>query len=196
MGDYDWQAFQTGNREAFSRIYSQHYEALLNYGRRFCLDNTAVEDAIQDVFVEMWHYRASLSNVQSVRFYLLRVLRNKLNQHFRKQASVVTTDDALMPFDVAYSFENQLIEQEVEQDTLARLRQCLNELSPRQKEILYLRFFNVLDYQQIADLMGLSYQATRNQLYLALKALRERLTPFWNSLIALIPLICTDPLLC
>lgn len=178
-----WQLFQAGSREAFARIYAEQYEALLNYGRRFSLDVAIIEDAIQDTFLDLWQYRATLTDVKSVRFYLLRVLRNKLNQQFKKQQSVGFTVDDNLPFDVEYSFESQLIQQQIQEETLRQLRLCLNELSPRQKEILYLRFFNGLDYEQIAEVMNLTYQATRNQLYLALKALRERLAPYWSSLL-------------
>ena len=184
-----WQLFQAGSREAFACIYAEQYEALLNYGRRFSLDVAIIEDAIQDTFLDLWQYRATLTDVQSVRFYLLRVLRNKLNQQFKKQQAVGFTVDDNLPFDVEYSFESQLIQQQIQEETLRQLRLCLNALSPRQKEILYLRFFNGLDYEQIAEVMNLSYQATRNQLYLALKALRERLAPYWSSLLVVYTLL-------
>lgn len=60
------------------------------------------------------------------------------------------------------------------------LQRAINHLSPRQREVVYLRFFNDLDYAEVAAVMGLSYQATRNQMYLALKALREHLPAQWR----------------
>lgn len=168
-----WDAFRRGDRSAFAQLYFDHYEALLNYGRRFGLPPEPVEDAIQDLFVELWHYRETTSATTSARFYLLRALRNQLSRHRRAQPFASVDDDHL-PFNVEFSFEQQWIDALDEQGQWQALQQALNALTPRQREVLYLRFFNNLDYPQIAETMQLSYQAARNQVYLALKALRER----------------------
>jgi len=60
---------------------------------------------------------------------------------------------------------------------------------PGKKRFFTSAFFNGLDYEQIAEVMNLSYQATRNQLYLSLKALRERLAPYWSTLLVAYPLL-------
>lgn len=180
-----WDAFRQGDRAAFSQLYFEHYEGLLNYGRRFGLPAEAVEDTIQDLFVELWQYRATLSMTTSVRFYLLRSLRNQLSKH-RRLPVFTTVDTDELPFAVEFSFEQQWIDSLEEKQQKTILQQALNALTPRQREVLYLRFFNDLDYPQIAEVMGLSYQATRNQVYLALKAIRERLPLHWAALVVLL----------
>ena len=49
---------------------------------------------------------------------------------------------------------------------------ALDELSPRQREIIYLRFYQNLSYEEIADIMDLNYQTSRNLLYKAIRSLR------------------------
>lgn len=180
-----WNAFRQGDRAAFGQLYFEHYEVLLNYGRRFGVPAEGVEDTIQDLFVELWQYRATLSMTTSVRFYLLRALRNQLSKHRRAPVfTAVETDE--LPFAVEFSFEQQWIDALEEKQQKMVLQQALNALTPRQREVLYLRFFSDLDYPQIAEVMGLSYQATRNQVYLALKAIREHLPLHWAALIVLV----------
>ena len=48
----------------------------------------------------------------------------------------------------------------------------MNALSPRQREIIYLRYFNDLSYEQICELMNINYQTARSQIYSSLKQLR------------------------
>ncbi len=180
-----WEAFRQGDRSAFAELYFAHYEGLLNYGRRFGLPPEQVEDTIQDLFVELWHYRATLKATTSVRFYLLRALRNQLSKH-RHTPIFADINEDRMPFTAEFSFEQQWIDSLDEQQQWQALQKALNALTPRQREVLYLRFFNDLDYPQIAEVMNLSYQATRNQVYLALKALREQFPANWQMLLLLL----------
>lgn len=180
-----WTRFRQGDRGAFAEIYFTHYESLLNYGRRFTPDAPLVEDAIQDLFVELWQYHATLSATTSVRFYLLRALRNQLSRRLQSPFQSLGETDAL-PFDAQYSFEQQWMDAQDEQETWVTLRRAINGLTPRQREVVYLRFFNDLDYAEVAAVMGLSYQATRNQVYLALKALREHLPAQWRPFAGLV----------
>lgn len=183
-----WDDFRQGDRSAFAQIYFAHYESLLNYGQRFGLYPELVEDTIQDLFVELWQYRETISATTSIRFYLLRALRNQLSKH--RQGPVFTDfDEHQHPFTVEFSMEQKWIDSSDEQRQGVALQQALNALTTRQREVLYLRFFNDLDYPQIATVMNLSYQATRNQVYLALKALREQFTAHWRAVIILLQVI-------
>lgn len=185
-----WNAFRQGDRSAFAKIYFDHYEGLLNYGRRFGLPSEQVEDTIQDLFIELWKYRATTRSTTSIRFYLFRALRNQLSRLKHKPfatdlTGTLSSDDPLS-FDVEFSFEQRWIELADEQQKAFALQRALNALSPRQREVLYLRFFNNLDYPQIAAVMNITYQAARNQVYLALKALREQFPAHWRLLIAFV----------
>lgn len=183
-----WDAFRQGDSTAFAKIYFTHYESLLNYGRRFGLPLEQVEDTVQDLFVELWQYRATTSPTTSIRFYLLRALRNQLSR--RQHGPVFTdVDDEQMPFRAEFSFEQQWIDALDEQRQWRALEKAINALSPRQREVLYLRFFNNLDYSQIAAIMNLSYQAARNQVYLALKAIREQFPANWRLFFVLAQIV-------
>jgi RNA polymerase sigma factor (sigma-70 family) len=180
-----WDAFRQGDRSAFAQIYFDHYEGLLNYGRRFGLPPEQVEDTIQDLFVELWQYRNTTSATTSIRFYLLRALRNQLSS-YRHGPVFADIDEEQLQFTAEFSFEQQWIDSLDEQQQWQALQRALNALTPRQREVLYLRFFNNLDYPQIAATMNLSYQAARNQVYLALKAIREQFPINWQMLVTML----------
>jgi RNA polymerase sigma factor (sigma-70 family) len=174
-----WHAFQQGDEAAFRALYQTHFRHLMNYGLRFVGSAAVVEDGIQDLFLELWQYRQRLAQPQSVRFYLLRGLRNRLSAYLRQAltfAEVPLNEDEY-PFALEASSEQRWIDLDVDEAQRRRIRLALDQLTPRQREIIYLRYFNDLSYEQICDLLGINYQSARSQVYQAVKLLRQRLGP-------------------
>ena len=181
-----WAAFQRGDERAFRQVYGAHFRPLMNYGLRLCNSVAVVEDGIQDLFLELWQYRLRLTQPQSVRFYLLRGLRNRLAAHLRQSLNSreIPLDEEFYPFALEASSEQRWIDLDVDEALRYRIRHALDQLTPRQREILYLRYFNDLSYEQICELLGINYQSARSQVYQALKVLRQRLGPEFFGMLA------------
>ena len=187
-----WRQFQQGNEQAFRALYQQHVRHLLNYGLRLHGSLSTVEDCIQDLFAELWQYRRTLMQPASVRFYLLKGLRNKLKARYRKDIPYAAGWDAdpELPFPIEPSTEQRLIELDIDNELQQRVHQALAILSPRQREILYLRYFNDLTYEQICEVTGINYQTARSQVYNALKLLRREVKVSWLGMLAAITVAC------
>lgn len=176
-----WQKFQQGDETAFQQLHQQNIRHLLNYGLRLNGSLSTVEDCIQDVFIELWQYRQGLAQPASVRFYLLKALRNRLRAQYRRDLPFVSGYDNsgeqaalnLPPFDTEPSAEEQLIALDIDAERKALIDQTLQALSARQREIIYLRYFNDLTYDQICEVMQINYQTARSQIYSALKLIRK-----------------------
>lgn len=172
-----WQAFREGDQGAFSRIYERYARKLLSYGRKMTLDEQRIEDAIQDLFIELWKSRESLSPTTSIQFYLIRALRNKLSRHragppFSKadEEESLSHQNLLSP-----PFEAAWISQEEETAQVASLQRAIDQLSGRQREVIHLRYYQHFDGRQIAELMGINDQSVRNLLHTALRSLKQSL---------------------
>jgi RNA polymerase sigma factor (sigma-70 family) len=172
-----WQAFKNGDVEAFRDLHKIHAGYLLNYGLRLHNVLNVVEDCVQEVFIDLWQYRQNLTDPSDVRFYLMRSLRNRIGKHFRKNQPYISGfDDAIeLPFLIEPSSEQRLIELDIDAELHQRIQSAIKSLTPRQKEIIYLRYFNDLSYEQICELMNINYQSARTQHYNALKVLRSEL---------------------
>lgn len=178
-----WQKFQQGDETAFQQIHQQHVRHLLNYGLRLSGSLTTVEDCIQDVFIEVWQYRNGLVQPVSIRFYLLKALRNRLRAQYRRDypfvAGYEVGDDqekhSPLPFDTEPSAEEQLIALDIDAERKALIHQALHKLSARQREIIYLRYFHDLSYEQICEVMQINYQTARSQIYSAHKVIHKLL---------------------
>jgi RNA polymerase sigma factor (sigma-70 family) len=172
-----WQAFKEGDKEVLSFIYMQHHKHLVNYGIRLCAREEVVEDLIHDIFIECWNRRKNLQAIVSIRFYLLKSLRNKIYTYLKKQQTASDIDFYTdnYHFNVEYSFEDRLVREIGEEELKNKLLQALTLLTSRQKEAIYLRFYNNLDYQDIALVMGINYQSIRTHIYQGINLLREKL---------------------
>jgi RNA polymerase sigma factor (sigma-70 family) len=167
-----WTALKNGDKPAYAQLYEQYAKPLLLYGRKIQADEATIEDAIHDLFVELWRYRTNLSATTSIKFYLFGALRKKLMGNIKTNIELGTMtylENAL--FDISH--EAQLIENEDFEQITERIRQALDQLPPRQREAIFLRYHQNFNNDQIAEIMGLTYNSSANLINKGLKRLRE-----------------------
>lgn len=173
-----WGAFQTGSKTAFEQLYYQHSPALLSFGKKICNNPVLVQDSVHDVFVEIWKRRATLCSPTNVRHYLLRVLRNKLNNEFNQNKAVLFVDN--MPDHtpvnlLEHSTIDSIISQETTDHLQLVLQNCIDQLPDRQREAVTLAFYHQCSNREIAEIMAINNQSVVNHINRALYALRKLL---------------------
>lgn len=170
-----WNDFKAGNHEAFESLMQQHYRFLYNYGFKLYADGEFIKDCIQDVFLNLWQYRSSLSAVQSPKFYLLKALRQKIFKDLHKDKWFREADEIPeeYAFDVQFTIENLIIEQQTTDQNSVQIKKLLEQLTKRQREAIYLKFYQGLDYEQIAEIMAINSHSATNLVYDAIKFLRK-----------------------
>ena len=178
LEDYQrWNDFRAGSDTAFGEIARQHYRSLFSYGIKFSKDREFVKDCIQDLFMELWAKRETLGDTSFVKFYLLKSLRRKIHRESMRLNWLADEDE--MDFDAESAGENSIEQQIIEIETNEELLKTLNQqiilLTKRQQEIIYLRFFENLDNESIAQVMSISKQAVANLLYRTIHELKDRL---------------------
>ncbi|GAB3221357.1 RNA polymerase sigma factor [Spirosoma arcticum] len=173
-----WDAFRGGDVRAFEQLYRLHAGPLLVFGNRLSTDTEQVADAVQDVFLEIWKRRATLTTPNAIRFYLFRILRNRLVGHLTRtsdplrQASDLTDlDDRLS----SPSLETLLTELDTQQQQQVRLRRAVESLPPRQQEALTLAYYHQFSNEEVAQIMGINPQSVTNHISRAILALRQLL---------------------
>jgi RNA polymerase sigma factor (sigma-70 family) len=168
-----WSELKKGNRFAFARIYDTYIDALYNFGNKLYQNPQVVEDAIHDLFVDLWRYREKLASVSSVRVYLYVSLRRRIVQS-SKAGNVFLYDLEWDKLNLAsLPEETRLMEKEGNDQQLERLKRYLNNLSPRQYEAIILRFYDDMSYTEIAAIMEVNEQSVRNLVQRGLEHLRQ-----------------------
>lgn len=171
-----WNAFRRGDEVAFGQIAQRFYKSLFSYGVKFSKDREFVKDCLQDLFMELWYKRETLGDTEFVKFYLLKSLRRKIYKESLKHQWLTSEDE--LDFDAddlgELSIEQQIIDGETHAIQLQQLTHHLTSLTKRQQEIIYLKFYENLDNESIAQVMSITRQAVANLLYRTLQELKSR----------------------
>lgn len=166
-----WESFRNGDKEAFASLFREHYTILFRFGSKFTPDSELLEDCIQELFIDLWQAK-SRTPVLSVKAYLLKSLKYKLLKSFRKKGKLLTlhhNGDTVFE----WSHEDFLIEKHENDKKKQQVLAALGRLSNRQKEIVYLKYYQNLSYEEVSEIMNINYQVARNLLYQAIKSLKN-----------------------
>lgn len=178
-----WHQSQAGDSLAFCQLADKQYRTLFNYACNFTSDREFIKDAIQDLMIHIWERRQNIQ-IQFVSIYFLRALRNQLMQEFRRSNG----SHPLLDIDEAYQLSDyQTVETEIERKELlsenqVKVRCALEGLPRRQKEAVFLKYFEGMDNEQIADLMQVNRQSVANLLFKAITTLKKHIHPIRNLL--------------
>ncbi len=172
-----WLALKNGDKRALEAIYRQEIDFLLAYGLKFSPDPSLVEDAVHDLFVDLWKQRATLGENDHIRRYLLVALRRRVVRQLEKRRK---WDNELAPadqleFEADLAIDEVLVEQELAGERADALKKAFKALSARQKEAIFLRYFQEMSYQDISTIMEINYQSVRNLVFSGIAALRKYL---------------------
>lgn len=170
-----WAALKKGKEEALSDLFLTYAESLYNYGYMLCRNRELVEDCLQDLFLELWKKRKNLADVQRVLPYLMIALRHRIQDACRKKKKTAPLPVELHPLEklgATSSIEEEWVASERENQQEQLITQALAILPDRMRQAVYLRYFDGLEYADIAAIMNIRPQVAVNMVYRATKKLR------------------------
>ncbi|QEH42916.1 sigma-70 family RNA polymerase sigma factor [Chitinophaga sp. XS-30] len=168
-----WRKLMEGDKDALAFIYRSYFPSLFKYGMKLNPDESLVKDCIHDIFVSVWLSRERLSLTDSIKYYLLASLKRKIASQAQKAQPEQLFAQALRETAFSHSPEEALIGEQSTLELRAKLARVMEQLPPRQKEILYLRFYEGLDTKETAAIMELSVNSTYVLLSKALSYLKK-----------------------
>lgn len=181
-----WSKLIEGDKDALAFIYRSYFTSLFKYGMKLNPDESLVKDSIHDIFVSIWLSRERLSLTDSIKYYLLASLKRKISAQLQKGQP-----DGLLEHlsGNEHSPEEVLIGEQSGLELRAKLAKVMDQLPPRQKEILHLRFYEGLDPRQTAAIMDLSINSAYVLLSKALNYLKKHSDQIMISLFLLLEVI-------
>ncbi|MEO6131802.1 MAG: sigma-70 family RNA polymerase sigma factor [Saprospiraceae bacterium] len=172
-----WESLKAGNINALEALYNHHTDELYRYGMVLCQEPDKVKDCIHDLFVYIWNVRERLNIPDSSRAYLMVSLRRRLFEKGSKMDNMTQAMDSMdQPSILTEGHEEKWIERENDESRQLQLDKAMKQLSARQREIIHMKYYQQLDYEEIGKIMDLNYQSARNLVNRALSALRKEMT--------------------
>lgn len=175
LNDYDlWQDLLGGDRLALNEIYERNFSPLYQYGMRMLQDEESVRDCLHNLFIKIWVNHQTLKPTDNIKYYLISALRNTILNYRTQERKIQKVDlESNEVFDLKFTVESEYIRKEEQSEKVMQLSEAMNKLTARQKEIIYLRYFEEMDYNEIAEIMDLTKKGTYKLSARALDALRE-----------------------
>ncbi len=170
-----WEQFiLTGNMDALSKIYFHYYDFLFDYGMRLTSDIQSVEDAIQTEFVSIIKARKNIAPVKNLPGYLITSFRRQLVVDLNKQRKLVLSEEIKEEqFDYYKSLDRCEPDRERKEQVYSVVRRCIDRLTSKQREIIYLRFEKDISYEEISVMLHISVDSCYKLFYRAIKAIKK-----------------------
>jgi RNA polymerase sigma factor (sigma-70 family) len=176
--DENWNEFiHEGNLESLSNIYFHYYDQLFAYGLNHSSDKQLVEDAIQDIFLNLIKVRKSIGEVKNLTGYLICTFRRQLFLDLNNQKKTRFT--GLFPeehFDFFDSSEDEISEKENLEQVHSTIKQCVSKLTDKQQEIIFLRFESEISYEEISEMLNISVDSCYKSVYRSIKTIRSEIS--------------------
>ncbi len=178
-------AIADGREDALRRFYERHHARIYRYALARLAEPADAADVVNDVMLQVWRGAASFRERSRVTTWLLGIAHHKVLDHLRRRGRHPTEElDERLPDDTTPDIESRL---SAEQD-FSRLHDCMEQLSPVQRQVLELTFFDDCSYPEVARIMGCPHGTVKTRVFHARKLLRdclERLArgnePGWGS---------------
>src|SRR4028118_447381 len=170
-----WSSFLKGNKQAYAYIYQGNFHKLYNYGRKFTSDTELIKDCIQDLFTKLWKNKENLGYTTSIKNYLFTSFRRILIERIVQHKGISTSEELIenYHFEITFSYESLLIEGQLDMERKEELSKAIQALSARQREAIFLKFYENLSYEEISVIMSITTKATYKIVGKAIAILRE-----------------------
>jgi RNA polymerase sigma factor (sigma-70 family) len=173
-----WAKASGGDHNAYALLHASLYPGLYQYLFKIVKDEDIAADLLQELFVKLWQKRNRVGVLRNVKAYFFTAARSMAINYFRQVKSQSIRIENYTPVEMDFSAEDIIISAENDTNLKSVMTNALNTLPARQREIIYLKYYEEMDYQKIAEVTGIQYQSVINHVFRALQTLR---TAFANK---------------
>ena len=174
-----------GNEEAFEELLNRHKDRVFTTIYLIVKDRYTAEDLMQEVFIK------AIRTIKSGRYneegkflpWILRIAHNLSIDHFRKSKRypMIVMEDGSSVFNTLDFSESSIEEEHIIQDTYNLLKAYIKDLPDSQREVLVMRHYMMISFQEIADATDVSINTALGRMRYALINLRKKFEQTQNA---------------
>jgi RNA polymerase sigma factor (sigma-70 family) len=172
-----WLRLKGGDQSALRFFYEAYVDELFSFGLNLSASESQVEDAVQEVFLDLWRYHTRISSAVNVKFYLYRCLANRIFRDGKESKKSQIHHQKYMEDNdlLVESAESRLIDFQVESQLKVRLSEAVDRLPKRQKAVIDCLFFQDFSYEETSQIMSINLRSTYTLAWKAITSLKKQL---------------------
>lgn len=172
--------YKNGNEEAFAELVNRHKNKIYTTVYLIVKDQYLAEDLLQETYVKVVNTIKSGRYNEEGKFlpWVTRIAHNLAIDHFRKakRYPMIVMEDGSNIFNTLEFSEDSIESRQIQQDTHALLRDLIKELPDSQREVLMMRHYMQMSFQEIAEATDVSINTALGRMRYALINLRKKMT--------------------
>ena len=163
-------SLKKGNEEAYAYLMDTYYHKLCVYAKSLSRDVYISEDIVQNVFLRVWEQHHKLKETYSLKSYLYQSVYNEFIDQYRKKNNLIAVEAEYI------KTLNTILEEDPKDITrlIAMVKQEIQQLPPKCKEIFIMGKQEGLTYIEIAEHLNISFRTVENQMSKAFTIIREK----------------------
>lgn len=171
--------YRNGNEAAFNLLVDRYQSKVFTTIFLIVKDQDVAEDLLQDVFVKVLHTLNSDKYNEEGKFqpWVMRIAHNMAIDHFRraKRYPTILLEDGSNLLNSLSFAEDSSEEQRIKEETLAWVRNLIDELPEAQREVVIMRHYLDMSFQEIAEQTGVSINTALGRMRYALNHIRKKM---------------------
>ncbi len=163
-------AIAAGDKQALQLLYGRHHVKVYRFALRFVRDESAAEDMVSEVFMDVWRQADRFERRSQVATWLLAIARNKALSTLRRRSNEQLDEE------VAEFIEDPSDNPEVtmqKQERASILRSCLEQLSAAHREIIDLVYYHEKTIEEVAEIIAVPVNTVKTRMFYARKRIGE-----------------------
>lgn len=170
--------YLSGDRAAISQLIDRHTHRVRDYIRMMVKDNDVADDILQETFIKAVRVIDEGRYADTGKFlsWILRIAHNQVIDHFRSQKNAKTVSESDAGYNMLGTLrfaertvEDTMISSQIEED----VRRLIERLPAEQREVVMMRYYSGLSFQEIADQTDVSINTALGRMRYALINLRK-----------------------
>ncbi len=173
-----------GNAAAFHELYQLHKKGVFAVVNLRIPDLDDAKDVVQEVFLELWLKRESLSSIRDLKPYLYIVARNQVVSAFRKKHIQMRNEGILL--EGLNTLDHSAEDSAIARELYHQINHLVERLPETTRQCYHLSKNEGKRNGEIADILNISEKTVRNNISEALKRLRSSLKETHPEMLALL----------
>jgi len=176
-------AYQNLDKQLFEQLFREYFSPLCNFALGYINDLDTAKEIVQEVFINLWNKKDSITSEKPVKAYLYTSVRNRCLNYIRDHKKFRSYVLDVEIEDCELVFENDSMTQT---ETRLKIQQAIEKLPEKCRQVFQLSRFEELKYKEIAEKLGISTKTVEVHISKALKILREELKELIMSILLII----------